>query len=60
MLNLPKDHPARDAQDTYYLKDEEILLRSQTSPVQVRTMLKGEGKEPHLEVRPCLRTTGGA
>lgn len=44
MLNLPKDHPARDAQDTYYLEGENILLRSQTSPVQVRTMLKGEGK----------------
>lgn len=45
MLNLPKEHPARDAQDTYYLKGEELLLRSQTSPVQVRTMLKGEGKK---------------
>ena len=52
MLNLPKDHPARDAQDTYYLKDEEILLRSQTSPVQVRTMLKGEGKEPIRMICP--------
>ena len=46
MLNLPKDHPARDAQDTYYLKDEEILLRSQTSPVQVRAMLEGNGEKP--------------
>lgn len=45
LLNLPKDHPARDAQDTFYLKDEELLLRSQTSPVQIRTMLKKEGKE---------------
>ena len=52
MLNLPKDHPARDAQDTYYLKDEEILLISQTSPVQVRTMLKGEGKEPIRMICP--------
>ena len=52
MLNLPKDHPARDAQDTYYLKDEELLLRSQTSPVQVRTMLKGEGKEPIRMICP--------
>lgn len=34
MLNLPKDHPARDAQDTYYLEGENILLRSQTSPVK--------------------------
>ena len=46
MLNLPKNHPARDAQDTYYLEGDNILLRSQTSPVQVRTMLKGEGKTP--------------
>ncbi len=45
MLNIPKGHPARDAQDTFYLEGEEILLRSQTSPVQVRTMLKGKGKE---------------
>ena len=46
MLNIPKGHPARDAQDTFYLKDEEILMRSQTSPVQVRVMLEGKGKEP--------------
>lgn len=52
MLNLPKDHPARDAQDTYYLKGEELLLRSQTSPVQIRTMLKGEGKEPIRMICP--------
>ncbi len=44
LLNLPKGHPARDAQDTFYLKDEEILLRSQTSPVQIRTMLANEEK----------------
>ena len=30
LLNIPKGHPARDAQDTFYIKDEEILLRSQT------------------------------
>ena len=52
MLNIPKGHPARDAQDTFYLKDEEILLRSQTSPVQVRTMLKGKGKEPIRMICP--------
>lgn len=52
MLNLPKDHPARDAQDTYYLKDEEILLRSQTSPVQVRVMLDGKGEEPIRMICP--------
>ena len=44
MLNLPKGHPARDAQDTFYIKGDEILLRSQTSPVQVRTMLANEEK----------------
>ena len=38
-LNLPKDHPARDTQDTFYITDN-ILLRTQTSPVQVRTMEK--------------------
>lgn len=45
MLNLPKDHPARDMQDSFYIT-EEILLRTQTSPVQARTMLKKEGKTP--------------
>mgnify|MGYP001186168951 CR=1 FL=1 len=37
MLNLPKDHPARDMQDTFYIT-EQILMRTQTSPVQARTM----------------------
>src|SRR5262245_58484980 len=37
-LAIPKDHPARDMQDTFYLSDE-IGLRTHTSPVQVRTML---------------------
>jgi len=46
LLNLPKGHPARDAQDTFYIKDDEMLLRSQTSPVQVRTMLANEEKTP--------------
>lgn len=46
MLNIPKGHPARDAQDTFYIEDEKILLRSQTSPVQARTLLAHEGKEP--------------
>lgn len=43
MLNLPKGHPARDAQDTFYIT-EEMLLRSQTSPVQIRTMLANKEK----------------
>lgn len=36
-MNLPKNHPARDMQDTFYI-DEEVLLRTHTSPVQARTM----------------------
>ena len=38
MLNIPKDHPARDTQDTFYISDD-IVLRTHTSPVQIRTML---------------------
>ena len=37
-LNIPKAHPARDMQDTFYIS-EEVLLRTHTSPVQIRTML---------------------
>ncbi|RDU23161.1 phenylalanine--tRNA ligase subunit alpha [Anaerosacchariphilus polymeriproducens] len=40
-LNIPADHPAKDEQDTFYI-NKNILLRSQTSPVQVRVMEKGE------------------
>ena len=52
MLNIPKGHPARDAQDTFYIKGEEILLRSQTSPVQVRTMLEYKGEKPVRMICP--------
>ena len=52
LLNIPKGHPARDAQDTFYLKDSEILLRSQTSPVQARTMLEGKGEVPIRMICP--------
>jgi phenylalanyl-tRNA synthetase alpha chain len=38
-LNMPKDHPARDMQDTFYINDD-VVLRTHTSPVQIRTMLK--------------------
>ena len=38
-LNIPKDHPARDMQDTFYVEDN-IVLRTHTSPVQIRTMEK--------------------
>ncbi len=44
-LNLPKDHPARDMQDTFYIT-ENTLLRTHTSPVQVRTMLDFGGDKP--------------
>jgi len=40
-LNFPKDHPARDMQDTFFVSDT-VLLRTHTSPVQIRTMLKQE------------------
>ncbi len=46
LLNLPIGHPARVAQDTFYTKGEELLLRSQTSPVQIRTMLANKDKTP--------------
>ena len=42
-LNLPKSHPARDMQDSFYIT-EEILMRTHTSPVQARTMEKHKGK----------------
>ena len=43
MLNVPKGHPARDMQDSFYIT-ENLLVRTQTSPVQVRTMLKAHGE----------------
>ena len=45
-LNIPKDHPARDMQDTFYITDN-ILLRPHTSPGQVRTM---ENKKPPIKI----------
>ncbi len=45
-LNIPADHPAKDEQDTFYIS-KDILLRTQTSPVQVRTM---EKKNPPIRV----------
>ena len=45
-LNIPENHPARDTQDTFYITDN-ILLRSQTSPVQVRVM---EKQKPPIRV----------
>ena len=45
-LNIPKDHPARDTQDTFYIT-ENMLLRTQTSPCQIRVM---EEKQPPLRI----------
>ena len=50
-LNLPKDHPARDMQDSFYITDE-ILMRSQTSPVQARTMQSNEPNKPIRMIAP--------
>jgi len=44
-LNIPKDHPARDMQDTFYLSGD-TLLRTHTSPVQIRTMRAAGGRTP--------------
>jgi len=50
-LNTPDNHPARDMHDTFYLdKKKELLLRTHTSPVQVRTMIKG--KPPFKIIAP--------
>lgn len=45
-LNIPKNHPARDVQDTFYINNN-ILLRTQTSPVQIRVM---ENKKPPIKI----------
>ena len=45
-LNIPKDHPARDTQDTFYINDN-VVLRTQTSPVQIRTM---EKQQPPIRI----------
>lgn len=50
-LNLPKGHPARDSQDSFYIT-EEMLLRTQTSPVQARTMDANEDKTPIRVICP--------
>lgn len=49
MLNLPKDHPARDMQDTFYITNS-ILMRTQTSPVQARTMEKHDFSQGPLKM----------
>jgi len=50
-LNTPENHPARDMQDTFYLDhSKDLLLRTHTSPVQIRTMLNG--KPPFKIIAP--------
>ncbi|MBW5446959.1 phenylalanine--tRNA ligase subunit alpha [Cohnella sp. CFH 77786] len=50
-LNLPKNHPARDMQDSFYITDD-ILLRTHTSPVQIRTMQAMKGQTPVKVICP--------
>ncbi|NLM10852.1 MAG: phenylalanine--tRNA ligase subunit alpha [Clostridiaceae bacterium] len=45
-LNIPKNHPARDTQDSFYI-NENVVLRTQTSPVQIRVM---ENKKPPIKI----------
>jgi phenylalanyl-tRNA synthetase alpha chain len=54
-LNFPEDHPARDMHDTFYMKDPDMLLRTHTSPVQIRVMKSH--KPPYKFVAPgkCYR-----
>ncbi len=56
LLNVPKDHPARDMQDTFYISDS-LLLRTQTSAAQAHAMLDNEKKEPLRIICPgkCYR-----
>ncbi|MDX9994913.1 MAG: phenylalanine--tRNA ligase subunit alpha [Rhodocyclaceae bacterium] len=60
-LNTPENHPARSMHDTFYLLDEQgkvredVLLRTHTSPVQIRTMLAHVEKHKHLEHMPEIR-----
>lgn len=60
-LNTPENHPARSMHDTFYLLDaagkvrEDVLLRTHTSPVQIRTMLAHAEKYRHLDNMPEIR-----
>ena len=60
-LNTPENHPARSMHDTFYLLDdagkvrEDVLLRTHTSPVQIRSMLAHVEKYKHLECMPEIR-----
>lgn len=60
-LNTPEKHPARSMHDTFYLLDaagqvqEDVLLRTHTSPVQIRTMLAHVERHKHLDTMPEIR-----
>ncbi len=55
-LNIPEDHPARQEHDTFYFNPKEdgsrMVLRTHTSPVQIRTMEKVDTADPHHRARP--------
>ncbi|MEW5806298.1 MAG: phenylalanine--tRNA ligase subunit alpha [Acidobacteriota bacterium] len=53
-LNIPKDHPARDMQDTFYI-NQQLLLRTHTSPVQIRTMQKYKPPLKFIAPGKCYR-----
>ena len=50
-LNIPRDHPARDMQDTFYVSDA-TLLRTHTSPVQIRALRAAQGARPVKTITP--------
>ena len=54
-LNVPKDHPARDAWSTFWLKDSKLLLRAHTSPVQIRYMEKNSPPLRIIVPGTCFR-----
>lgn len=51
LMNIPKDHPARDMQDTFYI-DENLLMRTHTSPVQAHVLLAAKGEGPIKVICP--------
>ncbi len=53
-LNIPKDHPARDAQDSFYI-DREVLLRTHTSPVEIRVMERQAPPVRMIAIGKCYR-----
>ena len=53
-LNIPADHPARAMHDTFYIDDQHVL-RTHTSPIQIRYMQAHRAKYQHLEIMPDIR-----